>query len=49
VVAHTASKCGQGLIDAVKLFVFARNRRQLYRQRYPDYPAHLIDFLYLEI
>jgi hypothetical protein len=30
---------------AVKLFVFAWNRRQLYRQQYPDYPAHLFNFV----
>jgi insertion element IS1 protein InsB len=31
---------------AVKLFVFAWNRRQLYKQRYPAYPAHVMDFAY---
>jgi len=40
------SRCIQALRRAIKLFVFAWNRRQLYRQHYPDYPAHLIDFLY---
>jgi insertion element IS1 protein InsB len=39
------SRCIQALRRAIKLFVFAWNRRQLYRQRYPDYPAHLIDFV----
>ena len=38
------SRCMQALRRAVKLFVFAWNRRQLYRQRFPRYPAHLIDF-----
>lgn len=40
------SKCIKALIRTLKLFVFAWNRRQLYRQAYPDYPAHLIDFVY---
>ena len=31
---------------AVKLFVYAWNRRQLHKQRYPKYPAHLIQFVY---
>jgi hypothetical protein len=39
------SRCVHALCRAIKLFVFAWNRRQLYRQRYPDYPAHLIDFV----
>jgi len=30
----------------VRLFVFAWNRRQLYRLQFPKYPAHLIDFVY---
>jgi hypothetical protein len=30
---------------AVKLFVFAWNRRQLYRHQYPKYSAHLINFV----
>ena len=29
---------------ALKLFVYAWNRRQLYRQQYPDYPAHVMQF-----
>ena len=39
------SRCMKALCRAVKLFVFAWNRRQLYRQRFPRYPAHLIDFV----
>jgi len=34
------------LWQAVKVFVYAWNRRQLYRHAYPIYPAHLMDFLY---
>lgn len=40
------SRCIEAFRRAVKLFVYAWNRRQLYRQRYPDYPARLIDFVY---
>jgi len=39
------SRCLQALRQAVKLFVFAWNRRQLYRLRFPRYPAPLIDFV----
>jgi insertion element IS1 protein InsB len=39
------SRCLKALTRAVKLFVYAWNHRQLYRQRYPHYPAHLIDFV----
>lgn len=39
------SRCLQALTRAVKLFVFAWNRRQLYRQHFPRYPAHLIHFV----
>lgn len=38
------SRCVHALRRAVKLFAFAWNRRQLYRQHYPKYPAHLINF-----
>jgi len=39
------SKCIHALIRSLKLFVYAWNRRQLHKQRYPDYPAHLIHFV----
>jgi hypothetical protein len=39
----------QALVRSIKLFVFVWNRRQLYRQRYPDYPTHIIDFAPPEI
>jgi insertion element IS1 protein InsB len=39
------SRCIHALRRAIKLFVFAWNRRQLYRQRFPRYPAPLIDFV----
>jgi insertion element IS1 protein InsB len=40
------SRCIKALQNALKLFVFAFNRRQLHRQLFPNYPAHLIDFVY---
>lgn len=40
------SRSIQALQRAVKLFVFAWNRRQLYKQRYPAYPAHVMQFAY---
>ena len=40
------SRCLEALRRAVKLFVHAWNRRQRYREQYPHYPAHLIDFIY---
>lgn len=39
------SRCLQALGRAVKLFVHAWNQRQLHKQLYPDYPAHLMDFV----
>lgn len=33
------SRCLVALTRAVQLFVYAWNRRQLYKQAYPDYPA----------
>jgi insertion element IS1 protein InsB len=39
------SRCIHALHRAVRLFVFPWNTRQLYRQAYPAYPAHLITFL----
>ena len=40
------SRCAEALARNVKLFVYAWNRRQRYRQQYPGYPAHLKDFAY---
>lgn len=39
------SRSVAALQRAIKLFVYAWNRRQLYKQRYPNYPAHLIQFV----
>jgi IS1 family transposase len=30
---------------AIKLFVFAWNQRQLYKAHYPNYPAHVMEFI----
>jgi len=39
------SRCPLALQCAVRLFVYCYNARQLYKQLFPSYPAHLIDFL----
>lgn len=39
------SRCIHALRRAIKLFVFAWNRRQMYRQQYPSYTAHVRDFV----
>ena len=40
------SRCVKALARNVKLFVYAWNRRQRYRQQHPGYSAHLKDFAY---
>jgi IS1 family transposase len=39
------SRCPDALRRTLRLFVYCHNRRQLYRRRFPSYPAFLIDFL----
>jgi IS1 family transposase len=39
------SRCPYALECALRLFSFACNSRQLYQQRYPNYPAHVMDFV----
>lgn len=39
------SRCIHALRRAVRLFVYCYNQRQLYKQRFPDYPSQLIDFI----
>ena len=39
------SRCLRALRTALKLFVFAWNRRQLYKQRFPTYSAHVRNFI----
>ncbi len=43
--ARCFSRCIAALRRAVKLFVWCYNRRQLWNQRYPRYPKHVIDFV----
>jgi insertion element IS1 protein InsB len=38
------SRCEKALRNAVKLFVFAYNQRQLYKQQFPNYSPPLMDF-----
>ena len=38
------SRCIHALWRAVKLFVYAWNRRQLHKRAFPKYPAHVRDF-----
>jgi len=42
--SRSFSRCPQALRCGLRLFSFCYNSRQLYRQRYPKYPAHLMDF-----
>ena len=39
------SRCPQALKSALRLFVYSFNSRQLYKQRYPNYPANVMDFV----
>ena len=39
------SRCPVALQCALKLFVFAFNRRQLHKQSFPGYQAHVKDFI----
>ena len=39
------SRCIEALRNAVKLFVYAFNRRQLFKRAYPSYPAHVFQFV----
>ena len=39
-------RCMKRLVLVLRLFIFAWNRRQTYRLRFPKYPAPLKDFVY---
>ena len=39
------SRCPYALVCALRLFIYAFNARQLYKRQYPQYPAHVKDFL----
>jgi len=40
------SRCLMALRRAVKVWVYAWNRRQLYQRQYPHYPNHVMEFAY---
>jgi len=39
------SRCPYALCCALILFIFAFNSRQLYKQQFPNYPAHVFQFV----
>lgn len=39
------SRCPEALHCALKLFIFAFNARQLHKQLFPNYQAHVRDFI----
>ena len=39
------SRCPHALECALRLFVYCYNSRQLYKHRYPAYPAHVMEFI----
>ena len=39
------SRCPQALDCALRLFIYCYNSRQLYKHQYPQYPAHVKDFI----
>ena len=43
------SRSTTALRTAIRLFVFCYNSRQLYKQRYPGYSAHLMNFVSLAV
>ncbi len=39
------SRCPEALKAALKLFMYCFNRRQLHKQAFPNYPAHVYQFI----
>jgi insertion element IS1 protein InsB len=39
------SRCPKALKAALKLFMYGFNRRQLHKQLFPSYPAHVFQFV----
>jgi insertion element IS1 protein InsB len=39
------SRCVKALEWAVRLFIYCFNHRQLMKRRFPDYPAHVFQFV----
>ena len=42
--SHCISRCFYALQRALRLFVCGFNSRQLYKLRFPNYPAHVMNF-----
>ena len=42
------SRCPQGLHCAIKVFISCFNKRQLLKQRFPNYQAHVFQFVYAQ-
>jgi hypothetical protein len=43
------SRCPKALTMALKLFMYCFNRRQLHKQHFPNYPAHVYQFIWPKI
>ncbi len=43
--SRCCSRCLQALARAVKLFIYSYNQRQLWKQRYPNYTQHIMEFV----
>ena len=39
------SRCALALEWAIQLFIYCFNQRQLMKQRFPDYPTHVYQFI----
>jgi len=39
------SRCAEAFEWAIRLFIYCFNHRQLMKQRFPDYPAHVFHFV----
>jgi insertion element IS1 protein InsB len=39
------SRCAEALEWAVRIFIYCFNHRQLMKQRFPNYPAHVFQFI----
>ncbi len=43
--SHCFSRCPEALKAALKLFMDCFNQRQPHKQRFPNYPAHVYQFI----
>ena len=39
------SRCPEALFSAINLFIHCFNKRQLFKQQFPNYPAHVFQFV----